>query len=540
MGNQSTSAEKEFDAIVIGAGFSGLYMLKRLRDELGLTTQVYETGGGVGGAWYWNRYPGARCDSESFYYCYSFDEELWQEWEWSSKYPEHDEIRHYLEHVADRFDLNRDIQFNTRVTAAHYDEVNNRWHVETDDGQKVSAQFLISGAGVLSSANVPNFKGLDSFKGDWYHTGNWPHEKVDFTGKRVGLIGTGSSGMQATPVIAAEADHLTVFQRTPNFSTPARNAPLTPERKKEIKSNFKEIWQKAHSSHGGFPYHATEASALEYSDEEIQKILDNVWEEGGFKFLWGSFSDLMITKEANNYAADYIRNKIRETVKDPETAEMLCPHDHPYGAKRPPIDTNYFETFNRDNVSLVDVKKAPIVEITPNGIRTEDAEYELDVIVFATGFDAMTGTLLKIDIRGRGGETLAHHWEAGPKTYLGLQVAGFPNFFTITGPGSPSVLSNMPVSIEQHVEWISDCIETMKKNGESVIEADQTAEDAWVAHVNEVAEMTLFWEANSWYLGANIPGKPRIFMPYAAGLPAYREKCNEVAANNYEGFKLSA
>lgn len=540
MSNRTNTAEKTLDAIVIGAGFSGIYMLKRLRDELGMNARVYETGGGVGGAWYWNRYPGARCDSESFYYCFSFDEEMWKEWEWSSKYPEQEEIRSYLEFVADRHDLKRDIQFNTKVVSAHFDEINNLWHVEMEDGEKVCAPFLISAAGVLSSANVPDFKGLDTFEGDWYHTGNWPHEKVDFTGKRVGLIGTGSSGMQATPVIAAEADHLTVFQRTANFSTPARNAPLTPERRTEIKGTFTQTWETAQSSHGGFPYHATEASALEYSEEEIQKILDGVWEEGGFKFLWGSFSDLMITKEANNKAADYIRNKIRETVKDPETAELLCPNDHPYGAKRPPIDTDYFETFNRDNVSLVNVRKAPIVEVTPKGIRTADGEYELDIIVFATGFDAMTGTLLNIDIRGRNGETLDHKWEAGPKNYLGLQVAGFPNMFTITGPGSPSVLSNMPVSIEQHVEWISDCIESMRDKGQKVIEADPAAEEAWVAHVNEVAEMTLFWEANSWYLGANIPGKPRIFMPYAAGLPVYRQKCNEVAENNYEGFKLSA
>ena len=540
MSNQTSTTGKTLDAIVVGAGFSGLYMLKRLRDELGLDARVYETGSGVGGAWYWNRYPGARCDSESFYYCYSFDEALWQEWEWSSKYPEQEEIRSYLNHVADRFNLKKDIQFNTRVVSAHFDEVNNLWHVEMENGEKVSAPFFISAAGVLSSANVPDFKGLDSFKGDWYHTGNWPHEKVDFTGKRVGLIGTGSSGMQSTPVIASEADHLTVFQRTANFSTPARNAPYTPERREEIKASYKETWEKAHASHGGFPYEPTQASTAEYTDEQIQNALDGVWAEGGFKFLWGSFSDLMVSKDANKYAADYIRDKIRGTVDDPEIAELLCPTDHPYGAKRPPIDTNYFESFNLDNVSLVDVKKSPIVEITPNGIRTEDGEYELDIIVFATGFDAMTGTLLNIDIQGRGGETLEHKWEAGPKTYLGLQVAGFPNMFTITGPGSPSVLSNMPVSIEQHVEWISDCIESMRDKGQKVIEADPAAEEAWVAHVNEVAEMTLFWEANSWYLGANIPGKPRIFMPYAAGLPAYRQKCNEVAENNYEGFKLSA
>lgn len=536
----SNGSSVELDAIVIGAGFSGLYMLKRLRDELGLRARAYEAGDGVGGTWYWNRYPGARCDSESFYYCYSFSKELLQEWEWTSKYPEQPEILTYLNHVADRFDLRKDIQLNSRVESARFDEKTNRWHIQTEDGERASAQFLISGVGCLSTANVPDIKGLENFAGDWYHTGKWPHEGVDFAGKRVGLIGTGSTGIQATPVIAAQADHLTIFQRTPNFSVPARNEPLTPDLQKDIKTNYDEMWKKARGGHGGFPYTPTTRSALEYPEDERTAIYEEIWQEGGFKFLWGSFADIMVNKEANNTAADFIRAKIRETVKDPATAEKLLPHDHPYGAKRPPIDTRYFETFNRDNVSLVNIKEAPIIEITPTGVRTENGEYMLDTIVFATGFDAMTGTLMKIDIRGRNDQTLADKWQEGPKTYLGLQVAGFPNFFTISGPGSPSVLSNMPVTIEQHVEWISDCIQSLKDNDQSCIEANLDAESDWVTHVNQIAQMTLFWEANSWYLGANIPGKPRIFMPYAGGLPNYFMRCEDVVTQGYQGFKLSA
>ncbi|MBV1906923.1 MAG: NAD(P)/FAD-dependent oxidoreductase [Pseudomonadales bacterium] len=537
---QSDKPEIKLDAIVIGAGFSGMYMLKRLRDELGLNTRLYEAGDGVGGTWYWNRYPGARCDSESFYYCYSFSEALLQEWEWSSKYPEQPEILSYLNHVADRFDLRRNIQLETRVTSAKFDEATNRWHILTEQGEHISAQFLISAVGCLSTANVPDIKGLDSFKGDWYHTGKWPHEGVDFTGKRVGLIGTGSTGIQATPVIAAEADHLTIFQRTANFSVPARNVSLTDDLQREIKGNYDEIWRAAKAGHGGFPYIPSDRSALDYSEEERNAIYEDIWKVGGFKFLWGSFSDIMVNEKANDTAADFLRAKIRATVKDPQLAEKLIPNDHPYGAKRPPIDTNYFETFNRDNVSLVDVKKAPITEITEKGVLTADDEYELDIIVFATGFDAMTGTLLSIDIQGRNGLTLAEKWQEGPKTYLGLQISGFPNMFTISGPGSPSVLSNMPVSIEQHVEWISDCIESMREKSQNSIEATLQAESDWVEHVNEIAQMTLFWKANSWYLGANIPGKTRIFMPYAGGIPMYRQRCDEVAEKDYEGFLLSA
>jgi len=528
----------ELDALIIGAGFSGLYALHHLRTELGLAARVYEAGAGVGGTWYWNRYPGARCDSESHYYCFSFSEALNQEWEWSSRYPEQPEILRYLNHVADRFDLRRDIQLETRVVSAHFDEEANRWLVQTDRGERIAARYLVSAVGCLSAANLPEIPGLERFRGRWLHTGQWPHEGVDFSGQRVGLIGTGSSGIQATPVIASQAKHLTVFQRTPNYSVPAGNAPLTPERQREIKASYAEIWKLAHESDAGFPFAPAQRLALDYSQEERDAIYQDLWDKGGFQFTFASFSDVTRDKAANRTISDFIRRKIGEIVRDPAVAEKLMPRDYPYGSKRPPIDTDYFETFNRENVTLVDLRESPIVEITAQGVRTEAGEVELDTLVFATGFDAMTGALRRIDIRGVGGATLAEHWEAGPRTYLGLQVAGFPNLFTITGPGSPSVLCNMPVCIEQHVEWIGRCIDHLRRTGVARIEATEQAETAWVEHVNEVAEQTLYYEAASWYVGANIPGKPRIFMPYAGGLNAYRERCEAVAAAGYEGFEL--
>jgi cation diffusion facilitator CzcD-associated flavoprotein CzcO len=426
------------------------------------------------------------------------------------------------------------------VTRASFDDTASHWEIETEQGERVTARFLISGVGCLSSANVPKIEGLESFEGGCVHTGAWPQEGVDFRGKRVGLVGSGSTGIQATPVIAAEAAHLTVFQRTPNFSVPARNAPLDPEETREIKANYRAIRQLSRETAGGFPYIGVDRSALDVSDTERRAIYEELWVEGGFKFMWASFNDLLSNQESNDTSADFIRGKIREIVKDPEVAERLSPHDHPFGAKRPPIDTDYFETFNRQNVSLVDIRQSPIVEITAHGIRTESAAYELDAIVFATGFDAMTGSLLKMDIRGVGGVTLEDAWAEGPKSYLGLQIAGFPNLFTITGPGSPSVLSNMPVSIEQHVEWISDCLAYMRDEGLTRVEASPNAQEDWVDHVREVASVTLYPNANSWYLGANIPGKKRVFMPYVGGLLTYREHCDEVASKGYEGFDLRA
>ncbi len=529
----------EYDAVIVGAGFSGLYMLHKLRDDLGFSARVLEAGDGVGGTWYWNRYPGARCDSESYYYSYSFSEELQQEWEWSERYPEQPEIMRYLNYVADKFDLCRDIQFETRVTAARFDEEKNRWLVQTDGGERFSTRFFITAVGCLSAANIPNIKGLDSFEGEWYHTGAWPHEGVDFAGKKVGVVGTGSTGIQAIPVIAEQAAHLTVFQRTANYSIPARNAPMDPEFQKQVKASYDEIRRKQRESTNGHPFDVGDKSPLDVPEEERQAMYEAAWEQGGLRFR-ATFNDLIFNKEANDTASDFIRSKIREIVRDPDVAEKLTPYDHPFASKRPPIDTDYFETYNRDNVTLVDVRTSPIKEITSNGIRTTDAEYELDAIVFATGFDALTGPLLNIDIRGKDGKSLKEKWADGPRMYLGLQTAGFPNMFTITGPGSPSVLTNMPTSIEHHVEWISDCIEYMRERDLDLIEATVDAEEAWVAHVNEAADRTLLPLAkSSWYLGANVPGKPRVFMPYAGGLATYIQECHDVAAKGYEGFALT-
>lgn len=537
-GNNEGSRTIELDALVIGAGFAGLYQLLCLRDRLGLSVRALETGSGVGGTGYWNRYPGARCDSESHVYWYTFSPELMREWEWSERYPGQAEILRYLNFVADRFDLKRDIRFNTRVVAASYDEQANRWQVSTGGGETYVVKFLITAVGCLSTANVPDFPGLNDFAGDWYHTGQWPHEGVDFTGKRVGMIGTGSTGIQAAPVIAASAKHLTVFQRTANYSVPARNAPLTAEFQRYIKEHASDIRTATRETINGMAFRIEERRAVETPPEEREKIYEAAWERGGLQFR-AAFQDMMIDKRANDTAADFVKRKIRSIVKDPRTAAILSDIDHPYAAKRPPIDTNYFETYNRPNVTLVDLRKAPIDRISRAGICTAEAEYPVDIIVFATGFDAMTGPILRMDIRGRGGVALKDVWEVGPCNYLGLQVAGFPNLFTITGPGSPSVLCNMPVAIEQHADWITDCIRHLNDRGFECIEARADAMDKWVAEVNEAAHKTVLPLAkHSWYLGANIPGKPRVFMPYAGGMLRYRQLCADVA-RGYEGFMLS-
>src|ERR1700742_696000 len=498
-----TDQKVELDAVIIGAGFSGLYQLFRLRDRLGLKAKVLEAADGIGGTWYWNRYPGARCDSESHVYWYTFSLELMREWEWSERYPGQAEILRYLNFVADKLDLKRDIQFRTRVTSAHYDEAANRWQVRTETGETFIAKYLVTAVGCLSTANVPAIPGLETFGGDWYHTGQWPHEGVDFTGKRVGMIGTGSTGIQAAPVIAAQAAHLTVFQRTPNYSVPARNMPLTPGFKQYVKQNAPEIRATTHRTYNGMGFKVEDRKAVETPADEREKIYEAAWERGGLQFR-ASFEDMMVSKEANDTAADFIKRKIRLIVKDPRTAAILSDIDHPYAAKRPPIDTNYFETYNRPTASLVDVKATPIERISAAGICTTEAEYPVDIIVFATGFDAMTGPMLRMDIRGRDGVMLKDAWEAGPLTYLGLQVAGFPNLFTITGPGSPSVLCNMPVAIEQHADWITDCIAYMRRNRFERIEATPEAMDQWVEKVNIAANATLLPMAtHSWYLGAN-------------------------------------
>ena len=526
---------RRLDAVIVGAGFSGLYMLHRLRG-LGLRARVFEAGSGVGGTWFWNRYPGARCDVESMEYSFKFDDELQQEWEWSERYSEQPEILRYLNHVADRYDLRRHIAFETRVVKAHFDERSGRWDVETDRGESVSAQYCIMATGCLSSTNVPKFPGLDSFAGRVFHTGKWPHERVDFTGRRVGIVGTGSSAIQAIPIVAEQARHLFVFQRTPNFSVPAQNGPLDPATQARIKQRYGELRRLGSQMPFGFDVQFNEKSALEATPEERRAEFEQRWKHGGLPFL-GCYSDLLYDKAANELAADFIREKIREIVKDPKVAAMLTP-DSVVGCKRLCSDTGYFETFNRDNVTLVDVRAAPIEEILPTGLRTTERTYAFDDLILATGFDAMTGSLLRIDIRGAGGVTLAERWAEGPKTYLGLTTVGFPNLFMMTGPGSPSVLSNMVVSIEQHAEWIADCVAHLRSRGLSRIEATPQAQASWVAHVNEVADSTLYPRCNSWYLGSNVPGKPRVFMPYL-GFPAYVEKCKQVVAAGYEGFRLA-
>ncbi|WP_343896335.1 flavin-containing monooxygenase [Craurococcus roseus] len=527
-----------FDVVVVGAGFGGLYMLHRLRG-LGLSARVFEAADGVGGTWYWNRYPGARCDVESMQYSYSFSEELQQEWHWPERFSAQPDILRYANHVADRFDLRRDIRFETRVTSVAWDEAAERWTVETDRGDRITARFCIMATGCLSAARMPDIPGLDSFEGDTYHTGHWPHEGVDLAGRRVAVIGTGSSAIQAIPVIAEQAGHVTVFQRTPNFSIPSRNKPMDAEYENLWKSDYRARRLKARTMRNGILYHLNDKGAMEVSEEDRLREYEARWEGGGIAFM-AAYNNLALDAEANRTAADFVREKIRSIVRDPAKAEALMPRDYPIGTKRICVDTDYFETFNRDNVSLVDLRKTPIEAIAPKGVRTTDGTvHEADAIVFATGFDAMTGALLKAGIRGRGGLALADKWEEGPRSYLGLMVAGFPNLFTITGPGSPSVLSNMMVSIEQHVDWIADCLAYLGATGVRTIEATQEAEDAWVAHGMEVANRTLYPRAASWYMGANIPGKPRVFMPYIGGVGVYREKCDEIAAKGYEGFRLS-
>jgi cyclohexanone monooxygenase len=505
-----------------------------------LSVRVYEQGGDVGGTWYWNRYPGARCDVESMQYSYSFSDELQQAWDWSERYAPQPEILKYANHVADRFNLRSDIQLNTRVDQAVFDEAANSWSVTISDGKSVTAKHVVLATGCLSNARMPDIKGLADFKGRVYHTGHWPHEPVDFKGERVGVIGTGSSAIQSVPVIAEQASHLTVFQRTANFSIPARNALLTAEERQAFRSNYPEIRRIAREEmKNGIVQEVPDRGALDDGNNERRAKYEQRWSRGGLTFM-GVYNNLALDKAANDTAANFVREKIAEIVKDPHTAKLLQPSNHPIGSKRICIDSDYFATFNRPNVTLVDIRSNPIEEILPNAVRTAGKDYEVDALVLATGFDAMTGSVAKIDIRGRNGQTLNQKWAEGPKTYLGLMSASFPNLFIVTGPGSPSVLSNMIVSIEQHVDWITDCIAYMRDRDLDTIEATKQAEDKWVAHVNEVAQGTLYPQANSWYMGANIPGKPQIFMPYIGGVGVYRQICNDVAAKGYEGFAMTA
>jgi cyclohexanone monooxygenase len=521
------------DAIVVGAGISGLYLLHRLR-EAGLSALVIDQAIGVGGTWFWNRYPGARCDIESMTYSYSWSHELEQEWTWTERYAGQPEILRYLEHVADRFDLRRDIRLGTRVVAATF-EADDRWSVVTDDGERLSAAFLIMATGCLSVPRIPDIPGIERFAGELHHTGLWPHEGVDVAGKRVGVIGTGSSAVQAIPVIAAEAAQLTVFQRTANFSVPAWNAPLTAEAIRERKARYDVFRRVARTTTAGNPWNASEQSVWDATPEEREREFEERYAVGGF-CLHAAFGDLFADPASNGLLAEFLREKIRERVHDPELAELLCPYDHPVGTKRMCVDTDYFETYNRPNVRLVSIREAPIDEITESGLRIGDEEFAFDTIVLGTGFDAITGALLALDLRGRNGLSLREKWAAGPRSSLGLTISGFPNLFTVTGPGSPSVLSNMMVSIEQHVDWIVRCITHLRDHGIATIEPTAAAEDAWVDHVREVGDASLFPRAKSWYMGANIPGKPRVLLPYVGGVGVYREICDAIAEAGYEGF----
>jgi cation diffusion facilitator CzcD-associated flavoprotein CzcO len=532
-----TGPVDQFDAIIIGAGIAGMYQLYRLR-QLGLAVRVYEAGTGVGGTWYWNRYPGARFDSESYSYGYSFSEELLQEWEWSEHFAAQPETLRYLNYVADKFDLRRDIQFNSRIASATYDERTNRWQIQTEDGRQAQAQFLITAIGVLSAPQMPKIEGLDSYKGEWHHTGLWPHTPVNFTGKRVGVIGTGATAVQLITAIAKDVAHLTVFQRTANYCAPLRNAPIDPETQRKIKASYPEIFKKCSETPAGFLHDFDPRLALEVAPEERQAFYEHLWATPGFSKWLGVFRDVLSNLEANETFAEFVRHKIRERVKDPKVAEKLIPKDHPFGTKRVPLESGYYEVYNQDNVVLVDLHETPIERITPTGIKTSAAEYAFDIIIFATGFDAVTGAFTRMDIRGVGGRALKDKWADGPHTYLGLQSAGFPNLLTLVGPHNGATFCNIPRCIEQNVEWVTECIRSMRAHGYKRIEATLEAEDAWTEHVAETAARTLLPLADSWFMGANTPGKKRAFLLYAGGSPAYRQKCEEVAAKGYEGFML--
>jgi cyclohexanone monooxygenase len=526
------------DAVVVGAGFAGLYALHRLR-TLGFSVRVYDRAAGVGGTWYWNRYPGARCDVESLAYSYSFDPDLEREWDWTERYASQPEILAYLNHVADRFDLRRDIRFGTTVASATFGEAANVWAVETDPGGTVTARFVILATGCLSDAQIPAIAGRETFGGECYHTARWPHERVDFTGKRVAVIGTGSSAIQSIPIIAAEAAHTYVLQRTPNYSVPARNAPLDPAVLRATQENYGELRRKIRQSPLYLPVTFDDRSTMAVPEDEFRALLEERWNGGGLT-LAAMYADQLLSLDASERVARIVKDKIRAKVHDPATAERLIPSTYPFGAKRLCLDTGYFETFNRGNVTLVDLRQSPITGIVPAGIVTTDGTIEVDALVFATGFDAMTGSILRIAITGRDGLTMQDKWAGGPVTYLGLAVSGFPNLFTITGPGSPSVLSNMVPSIEQHVEWVADCLVHLAGRGIEVIEATAEAEQEWTDQVRALGEMTIFPKGNSWYMGRNIEGKPEGFMPFAGGTVLYRQICDDVAQSGYRGFTLGA
>ena len=532
-GNGVSNEVEQYDVVVIGAGGTGLYSLHCLR-QLGFTVRVLDEASGVGGTWYWNRYPGCRFDSESYSYGFSFSEELLQEWDWKEHFSGQPENERYLNFVADKFDMKRDIQFNTRVSKAVYDEPKNRWQIETLDGRRYEAQFFITAVGLLSAGYFTDFKGIHDFKGKWPHTGRWPKEGMDLAGKRVGVIGTGATAVQLIPIIAQEVEHLTVFQRTANFCAPLRNGLIDDETQREIKANYPEIFKRCNETSGSFMHEFDPRSAMEVSPEERLEQYEKLWAEPGFKKWLSNFQDCMAPGEANEDYTEFVQNKIRERVHDPVVAEMLVPKDHTFGAKRVPCETGYYEAYNRDNVLLVDVRKAPIECITETGVKTADAEYEFDVIIYATGYDAVAGALLNIDIHGNSGQTLKEKFVDGPRTYMGIQSVGFPNLFTINAAS----VGNFVRAAEPLVEWTTECIRYVRDNEFTRISPTLEAEDAWVKHVNEDGEKTLRTKADNWFVGANIPGKARALLTAPDSAPAMRAKRAAVAVNGYEGFVL--
>ena len=533
--SSTTETIPTYDVVVIGAGFAGIYLVHKLRDDLGLDVKVFERGGGIGGTWYWNRYPGARCDFESDYYSFSFNDEIQQEWDWTERYAPQPEILRYANYVADKLDVRGNIELNTTVTRAVFDEASDTWTVSTDTGVSARARYLISATGILSVPSTPKFADMDSFKGEIYHTGDWPHEGVDFTGKRVGVIGTGSSAIQSIPLMAEQADQLTVFQRTATFTVPAANRPITENERKATKRSYKQLREQARRAGTGVLVDQPVGAFGEVEERIVRGELERRWRGTGFGTT-SVLSDNLRSIEANNYTSQFVRDKINEIVDDPAVAKLLEPHDYPIGTKRLALDTNYYDTYNRENVKLVSVRDTPIERFSPAGIVVGDTEYECDALALATGCDAATGALERLRSGGVDGRTLTDAWAEGAKSYLGLAVEGFPNFFTVTGPGCPAILTNVIASIEHHVEWIADYITYMRAEGITRFEATPDAQAEWVKHVADMAAMTLYPTAASWYMGANVPGKPRVFLAYIGGLHNYRDRCDQLAADGYVGF----